>query len=476
MFNKGIYETALIGEVADRLFTNITAPSGPDQSFLATLRVLLSKRLPQNEIVRLDCKKINAAENYISALSVSDCMNFILSDEIKHRDTSGYSILIIYTAQLDAGQKMLEIVRANVGAGKRYMINYARRDDLKVFYARKTNCLFYTDVNNRHTVIFTDRLELKHFHTLQMMIPKYIPLLFRDNPLTEKETALLKSTGNKSAAEYETLIEEFVKDLDIRSEIIRTKLAGFEIAYERVKLDRIKLEISGYERDYEHYVSMLSDLNNNIQERKYTLAGLECAITKHPEDSELMEYFMCNKNLSVMSVNGTAIEFVAHGHVDIYDEEAFERYVNNRNGYMYNNVAVNKIKMEMLYRAIFGERWYKLRICAAYKADMNTGMKALSHYAFPPESRTYLPNPHIQNHGCIGNYAGRFQEYMKNRDYVGGIDQAVVSARNLNFYDSAVMSSFAGTLSRSNIKCVEKPDGTLLTPAEAIKELEGGME
>jgi len=63
---------------------------------------------------------------------------------------------------------------------------------------------------------------------------------------------------------------------------------------------------------------------------------------------------------------------------------------------------------------------------------------------------------------------------MQKRDYVGGIDQAVVSARNLNFYDSTVMSTFAKELSRTTISCIEKPDGTLLTPREAILELEGG--
>jgi len=63
---------------------------------------------------------------------------------------------------------------------------------------------------------------------------------------------------------------------------------------------------------------------------------------------------------------------------------------------------------------------------------------------------------------------------MNKRDYVGAIDQAVVSARNLNFYDSTVMGTFAKEISRTNINCIERADGTLLTPKEAIKELEGG--
>jgi hypothetical protein len=307
-----------------------------------------------------------------------------------------------------------------------------------------------------------------------MMIPKYLPSLFKASPLTEQETALLKSLGNKSATEYERLIEEFAKDLDIRAEIIRTKLAGFETSFERIRLDEIKSEISKDEYEYENHLSIMRSLSTRIQERKYTLAGLECAINKHSEDSELMEYFMCNKNLSIINVSGTTIEFVAHGYADVYDQEAFDKYVQNHNGYLYSrlNSAITKVQMERLYKAIFAEEKYKLRICAAYTADMKNGLKAAKMYMFPPESGSYLPNPHIQNHGCIGTYAGRFQEYMRKRDYVGAIDQAVVSARNLNFHDSTVMSKFASELSNSSKSCIETQDGTLLTPFEAVLEME----
>jgi hypothetical protein len=355
------------------------------------------------------------------------------------------------------------------------MPGYTRREDLHIFYARKLKALFYTDEDQHNTVIFTSNLELKHFHALQMMIPKYLPLLFADKPLTDEETALLKSCGSKSAVEYETLIGEYAKDLDIRSEIIRIKLAGFEKVSERIRMDELKNEIKSHQNNYEGYLATLRNLSQQIQTCQYTLAGLECAVNEDSGDSELMEYFMCNKNLTIITVAGTAIEFIVHGYADIYDSDAFEQYVGNHGGYMYNNInpAVTKVQMEKLYRVIFGDCRYKLRLCAAYHANMKTGLSAKRHYVFPSESLTYLPNPHIQKHGCIGDYALRFQEYMRKKDYVGAIDQTVLSARNLNFYDSPVITGFGNDLSFSSIKCIEKPDGTLLTPLEAINELEG---
>jgi len=402
-------------------------------------------------------------------------MSWFVPDMMRYPATSSQNIYIIHVAHPDARGYMLEIVRANAGTGKRYLSDYTRRDDLHVFYARKAKALFYTDTTGENTIIFTDTLELKQFHALQMMIPKYLPSLFNNNPLTEIEIALLKSTGNKSAVEYEALIEEFAKDLDIRSEIVRSKLTGFETVFERIKADELRNEINTHQDEYDYHLSLMREAANKMQACKYTLAGIDSAINDKSGDSELMEYFMCNKNLAIIKVVGTAITFVAHGYADIYDIDAFEQYAGNHNGYMYNSIHLNitKAQMEMLYRSIFSDSRYKLRICAAYTADMRVGLKAIQNYTFPSESKTYFPNPHIQHFGCIGTYAGRFQEYMHKRDYVGAVDQAVVSARNLNFYDSSVMGRFASDFSHTSMKCIEKPDGTLLTPYEAITELEG---
>jgi hypothetical protein len=475
VFNKVINETTLTSEVADRLFSNITNFNTPDKSFLATLRALLRNRLEPNETVHLSCECRDFSESAISAVSPSERVNIYIPDSIRNTNPQGYSIHIIYAEHPDSGSKMLEIISAEAGAEGSYIKDYVQREKLRVFFARKAKALFFTDAAERNTIIFIEKLELKHFHALQMMIPKYLPCLFVDTPLTETEIALIKSTGNKSANEYESLIESFAKDLDIRAEIIRSKLAGFETTHERNRSDEIRAEIISHETQYEFHLSMLREVGNKIQDLKYTLAGLDSVIGEHSADSELMEYFICNKRLTLIKAAGTSIEFIVHGYADIYDVDAFEQYVNNHNSFLYENLGTSfsKEQMEKLYRAIFSDRKYKIRLCAAYTADIRLGLTPKGNYAFPSESSTYLPNPHIQNHGCIGGFAERFQEYLQKRDYVGAIDQAIVSARNLNFFDSTVIKKFAAKLSTTGTKCIEKSDGTLLSPREAIRELEG---
>ena len=127
MFNKAIYETALTGEVADRLFSNIHAQGAPDSSFLATMRVLLRKRLPQDKTARLTVRPLHMSRENIENSSLSANMNAVIPDGAKYAVDSEHNVFIVYNNHSpDAGEKMLDIIRANAGIGKRYMSEIGR--------------------------------------------------------------------------------------------------------------------------------------------------------------------------------------------------------------------------------------------------------------------------------------------------------------------------------------------------------------
>ena len=450
MFNKEIHSITLANDIADRLFDNISAQNyAADQSFTATLRAILHKRLPGGESVRLALVPI-----FRTPISPE-----IIRQKLDGQGWgTGCNIRIVYAQDPSRGTQLLEAVQDGFEG-------YEPQEDLRIFHIKKLNGLFY--IGGSSCIIFLDSLDLRKYHALQMMIPKYLPKLFADAPLTAEEADLLKSLGLRNQSEYARLIEEFAQKLDMRTEMIKSRLRDFETVFERERIGQIEQEIQRYQGEYQSALTNLRNISSCIQLQQITLAGLQCRVNQD-HDSELMEYFLCNKNISVIKVSGTSLEFVVHGYADVFDEEAFDTYAGNSNSFLYSSVS-NPEGMAQLYRAIFSENLYKLRICAAYKADMKNTLTPVMGYNFPPESCHYLPNPHIQQYGCIGGYSQRFAEYMARRDYVGAIDQAAVSARNLNFHDSTVMTKFAKSLSSTNIRCIENAQGKLMTPKEAIK-------
>jgi len=466
LFTRELYDMTLTNDIANRLFNNITASGfGSDRTFTATLRAVLHKRLPTDKTLHLAMVPLANYCMTADMITESICQN-----DLRHT----YAIYIVYPQDKQYGNQMIESVRSGIGKGKQYLDTYSLQEDLRLFYIKKMDGLFYT--NSFSTIIFVDYLDIRRLHALQMMIPKYVPELFANNPLTLEETELLKSLGLRGHSEYERLIEAFARTLDMRNEIIRTRLQGFETVFEREQVTQLTREIEIYRRDYQTMLTNLRNTSNTIQSKQILLSGLQSKINDEHE-SELMDYFLCNKQLSVIYVEGTSLEFVVHGYADVFNEEAFDTCVNNMNSYLYKNIGsgITKEEMQKLYLSVFGENGtYKLRMCAAYRADMKNSITPIMDYAFPPESKNYLPNPHVQEYGCIGSYASRFMEYMhNNRDYVGAINQASLSARNLNFYDSTVMASFVSTLSATTVRCIEDSDGSLMTPKEAIKRMEG---
>ena len=472
MFVKEINNITLVNEVADRLFDNITGASyAHDKTFTATLRAVLHDRLPENETVNIALIPIGFGLNAIRYTS-ADVVLKEVSDRVEQNNLiHNYTISVIYPQEPHIGDQLLDYVRVNVGEGKKYFNTHAHQEDLRIFFIKKLTGLFYT--NRFGSIIFLDRLDIRRFHTLQMMIPKYLLSLFDDNPLSNDEVALLKSLGARSPFEYETLIEQFAQKLDMRTEMIKTRLKGFETVFERERVREITNLLESYRDDYQRCLDDLNRTASLIRDQEIILAGLESIIDDNNQ-SELLDYFLCNKNLSIIRVNGTELEFVVHGYADSYDEDALDTYVNNPKSYLYNYSITNCTAdaMKRFYHAIFSDRAYKLRICAAYRADMSSRIYAIKQYIYPPECQTYIPNPHIHTHGCIGSFSPRFTEYLKNRDYAGAVDLAAVSARNLNFHDSGVISKFIKTLSGTPIKCIEDKDGNLMTPRQLIKNLE----
>ena len=86
----------------------------------------------------------------------------------------------------------------------------------------------------------------------------------------------------------------------------------------------------------------------------------------------------------------------------------------------------------------------------------------------------YMPNTHIDRFHCMGNYLRTINELLRQRNYIGALEQCIASCKSLNFGDSAVMGEFMKTMwsNGSVSRCIELPDGRVVKPNEAIRWLE----
>ena len=155
-----------------------------------------------------------------------------------------------------------------------------------------------------------------------------------------------------------------------------------------------------------------------------------------------------------------------------------ERVINNKDSVVYFpnyrdlSGRVSLEDMKLLMTAIFIDQTLRIKVCAAYKLVLGKEVVGTSGYDFMYGYEEYMPNPHIQIHGCLGNYRPKINEFILRSDYIGAVSQCVASCKSLNFGDSVVMGEFMeslyGTRTSLNNKCIELPNGSTVTPKEAI--------
>ena len=98
------------------------------------------------------------------------------------------------------------------------------------------------------------------------------------------------------------------------------------------------------------------------------------------------------------------------------------------------------------------------------------------HECYGYEYDGYMPNPHIEYHRCLGNYRETLTELMRNHEYIGAIEQCIASSRSLALNDISAEEGIRDLFKNDARKCVELPDGKVVTAREAVKYLKAAEE
>lgn len=478
MFKTIITTTPLTSNIADDYYQNIYGSAfNHDVSFLATLRALAAPRMNEDDRIGL---RFDMTSHRIAAYGDRTDREIIKHmTEYLSPERGVFSILNI-NSDPDSNKAYFSMLTNEF---TKLHEGYHCLEDMTTFYKKSFDVLCFVNPSTKNVTLFVEKLDMKKLHYLQCSIFAALPWYF--DPAvgaSDEEMALINSLLETSPDKYLECLQAIADKCDLRTASIKKLLTGFESKFERLECDRVKRSILEKDNSIQRHNQEIGTLISQRNEQCIRLLGLELKVAQTGEDSEIMNYVLCNKKISLRSVAGTDISFVVSDYLAYFDKELIVKILENRRSYVYQDsnrggeyTKIDPERMVKLLRAVFLDETLRIRFCAAYQLSLNGGVSALDHYDFQNDFNTFMPNPHIDGYRCIGNYSKTINELLANHDYIGAIEQCAASCKSLNWGDSTVMDLFIRSLygyGTVNSRCIELPDGNIVTPIDAIAWLE----
>ena len=480
MFRNTIAETPFTNNIADECFPNITGESyRGDTTFVASLRALVAPRIPEGESIQLMYTSSDYDASSIQR-GYKRTTNCVYEDEY-HSDGD----IVIHSFDNNEENNKAWLDKMKDCFVKAYP-EFILVEKLEIFFSQTFYTLCFINPEHRRVVIFCDALEPKLMHYLQLSIPIILPWYFGEGKEIDKwgaEYELLYSFKEKTPDRYLELMAKLAEPYDFRAAKIKTLLRDFETRYERAERENIRIQINSIINDIDSYNRAIGDLLRRKRDKEIRLMGLDTKIGEDGEQSEIMDFFLCNKNISLDSVSDNGdMYFTVKGYLENFEDEAAERYISNDTSYIYRpngRVCNNYIEhddMKLLMTALFVDQTLRMRVCSKYRFNINGNVTGLAQADYPPEYNTYMPNPHIDYYHCLGGYQKLINEMLADNNYIGAITQCIASCQSINFHDSPVMENFMRNIygiptHTVTNHCIELPNGEVVDPSGAIEWL-----
>ena len=317
------------------------------------------------------------------------------------------------------------------------------------------------------------------YHLLQALIPRLFPYYFEDAPLDTEELSLLDSLTLRTATEYERILDALSTRIDFRGYAVKKILKDFENSGRRDEVQETRSRIDSLRADVERLGDRYSQCIRQIDELSSLLAGQEMALAAASGDSELIEYFMCNRNIEPVSAEGRSLLFTVKTYLESFDPEQFRVYSRNLHshlyvGYSYADRFKDVESRKRMLEAIFSdEPILRVKMCSNYVLDLRGSSSARRFYEYGKGFEDYVPNPHINQYACLGDYARYINAALQRGDLIGAIEQCIASAKSLNLAESITVRALMENIFCSTRKIIRLPDGTDVTPDEAFAYLTG---
>lgn len=480
MFSKIITNTPLNTQDAEDQLgylraTGVSFGSSMDLSMLSTLRALLSKRVPSDEVVQFLYINRGYTAETIGDNSVADILKAMCgscSSLLKENTIYLHEFCLANDDDI-----MANIALVKSSFTKQYK-KWVKIDNITAFFAGKFEAHCFIEPNLKSVYLFTSKLTPRLYHYIQCALPAMMPWFFKESPLTEIELELMHSLTESSETKYLETIKKIADKYDFRAMGIKRRLGDFEKKCINKQVSNTERTLASIKSSIDNYNAAIRDKLVERDEQLALLCGYRARL-KDDCESELISYFLANKKLSLVEVSNTKVYFTVKDYLSYFDDEEAKTYIENDRSYIYNDYGGNipQADIKLLMTEIFIKKRLKARVCAEFCYDVGCELKPIRFANFSSaEYSEYTPNPHLDKHQCLGNNRPLINESVAAGDTIMVIEQCIASTKNLNFRDSTVMSDFMSTINENpysgyNYRFIELPNGNVVQPKEAIKWL-----
>ena len=484
MFERNVTSTPFYNDDANLVFGNITGDTfRGDVTFISALRAMLGKRIGDGSLDFYLLSKTprgNGDENK-------------LMEELGIRETDirdNTLTLINVIASPEDLPRHFEILHEKIVPLKLEK-GWAIAPGVREYFGSiEGGVVCLTNAEHKCTLLIVGNIGIKQSHWLASTIPLYFPWYFPElqNGVTKDEMAMCISltpdNKEKKGTNFLNALKVMAAEYNFREKKLMSLLTGFTSSRDRDRMDQLRRDIESIRRSMSDLMDTYAAKASNLHDKEISIAGIQSRIDSNEGDNELVDYFICHPNLTLLNAYNGDMKFETRGYLAYFDEEAVEVYLKRSgspiyrpDGYDYSD-EISGEDMARLIKAIFIDQTLRLRVCAAFQFS-GTNARALSksdysHYT--DESKEFTPNSHIWYHACIDRHRHYMQESLGKNDYIGAIEQALASTMTLNVHDATVFNEFMKVMyghggSTFNSAHIEAPDGSVMSTKEAIEWL-----
>ena len=457
--------------------------NGDDQVMLATMRAVLSRRLPNG--VTFNAK--------ISQLFIS---NDVIEDPVPHMNgvakiamssqeditindlKNSFMMMYVNDVSDESVERIVDSVRAKVLEIPGWAIHEKQDKYLNQYF----KMVAVLNAENNTAIVVCKKPSIDHWHLMASMIPAYFSQLFKDIPLETSEKEMLHALtmhGSQTWLSKMATLEDFY---NIREMKIEQMVGNFERREREAQKEAVENEIVQLRNAIEQNVRQHRDLVNRMDEANVRRNGFVYAISNTDDDHELIEFFKSNKSLDVIEVNGSRITYVVRTYYENFGsngEDEYETYRSNDRFWYENEPNANKEifgsveNRKKFLDALIIDKKFKMLMCAVYHLDIRGSIDTTSGYEYPNNCADYVRNYHLDYHHCFGDYRRVIEDYIKRGDTIGAITATIASAKSVNIGESGpTFNPMMAKVFSSTKKCIELPDGKHVTPVQAMAWLE----